>query len=807
MKLTRLTAFLLVLVMLVSLLAGCGNTSQSESSGDSDVSSNSQVEESRTPELIDGKKLYEDALEAFKSIGSFKLSSEYSLSVEVGTESRNESGKSEETFLSYGEKDMAYYSESETVFGEDRTVQVKETLLDGVSYILYDDNGFYTNETVEHGVDFLTAELYSEIGVLADKDENGNTVIMFGAAEKIEPWLAPDYADAIDVSGEVCVGTDGNIVSLKYGAKFRQGAAYKEAEYSYKLEKLDESSLPEITKPEKLRTYKEIASIDAIAIFDEAVMNLSNLGTFSYKSRSQLNCNAIGSIQRSMSDYAVFNRGDDFVSEFSMEKYVLWLNLYGDQQWQEDYITNTTTIIDGTETAVINGLEKTTELTDEEIKKNYEAHRDTMNHWLPKLTEIKDVEIDSYDGYIVLKIKGTDSFGEDVREQMSDLLNNVSVVEEIVEGYEEKAIEITLTVDIDTLYPVAINVNYKGMHIYEGEEYELGLEQSVSIVPANPEIYYDITDEFHPDFDKEPEAEELAKPLFYKVTDADGNVMWLLGTIHLGDERTAYLPKEIYDAFDSADAAAFEIDVIALTEALELGKDKKLIELYYESNFYSDGKSITDDIEKDIYDSAKELFDNLALGTFGDNISNMDMVAVGKPNFWSSLLNNTYLEHSFALSMSKGVDLRLLARAKEDGMKIYEIEDSSRQYTMDIELSDYHKLNFEFAMECPRSEYSETYLEMFEAWCDGDLEALTALVNEPVDYTEMTEEEIAVYEKYEKLLTTDRDALMLEKAKEYLASGETVFYAVGLAHLLNEDTGLVKTLSDAGYTVELVEYK
>jgi uncharacterized protein YbaP (TraB family) len=52
----------------------------------------------------------------------------------------------------------------------------------------------------------------------------------------------------------------------------------------------------------------------------------------------------------------------------------------------------------------------------------------------------------------------------------------------------------------------------------------------------------------------------------------------------------------------------------------------------------------------------------------------------------------------------------------------------------------------------------------------------------------------------------DRNDGMLEKAIEYLESGKVVFYAVGLAHLLNDVNGLVDTLQEAGYTVELVTY-
>ena len=43
------------------------------------------------------------------------------------------------------------------------------------------------------------------------------------------------------------------------------------------------------------------------------------------------------------------------------------------------------------------------------------------------------------------------------------------------------------------------------------------------------------------------------------------------------------------------------------------------------------------------------------------------------------------------------------------------------------------------------------------------------------------------------------------QTKGYLESGDVVFYAVGLAHLLAE-SGLVQALRDAGYTVELVTY-
>ena len=69
----------------------------------------------------------------------------------------------------------------------------------------------------------------------------------------------------------------------------------------------------------------------------------------------------------------------------------------------------------------------------------------------------------------------------------------------------------------------------------------------------------------------------------------------------------------------------------------------------------------------------------------------------------------------------------------------------------------------------------------------------------------MTEEEKALMLEYEQAIETGRNVDMLTVAEDYLNSGKTVFYAVGLAHLLADD-GLVNTLRDAGYTVELVTF-
>ena len=116
----------------------------------------------------------------------------------------------------------------------------------------------------------------------------------------------------------------------------------------------------------------------------------------------------------------------------------------------------------------------------------------------------------------------------------------------------------------------------------------------------------------------------------------------------------------------------------------------------------------------------------------------------------------------------------------------------------------------------------EGVAELYDLWCAGDEAALIEEMKREVwafkeedledlqyirDNMESINAELEkIYQEYIKSMESDRNAGMLEVAKGYLESGETVFFAVGLAHLIAED-GLVFTLREAGYTVELVQYK
>jgi uncharacterized protein YbaP (TraB family) len=318
--------------------------------------------------------------------------------------------------------------------------------------------------------------------------------------------------------------------------------------------------------------------------------------------------------------------------------------------------------------------------------------------------------------------------------------------------------------------------------------------------------YHTITDKY-PEEEKPPVE---ATPLLYHVTGADGSEMWLFGTIHVGDERTAFLPQEIYDAFEASDALAVEFNLNEDDKNMEEDEEyaDSITELYY----YTDDSQTKDHLEEEVYEAAVKM-----LKCLGQYNSNMDYM---KPFVWESSITGALRQNGRRLFSEKGMDRRLLDLAEKAGKEILDVESAEEQTQMLSNFSDgLQEQLLKEALTYDRSSYNEGLLELFEMWCAGDEEALRKYINDDEEETEedtegeaeeetteVDEELEALRQEYENAMSTERDINMIEIAKGYLTSGKTVFYAVGLAHLLAND-GLVDGLRAAGYTVELVEYK
>ncbi len=282
-------------------------------------------------------------------------------------------------------------------------------------------------------------------------------------------------------------------------------------------------------------------------------------------------------------------------------------------------------------------------------------------------------------------------------------------------------------------------------------------------------------------------------PLMWRVMDADGHELYLFGTIHVGDERNDAVLERISPVLESCDALAVEFDVVAYEGNMQqMMQDMMQYVLV-------DGSVITDYMPDELYQTTYDLLQKAGLMPSAFKQYNLA--------WWAQMVQTAMLEVYVDLNTNKGMDRLLIRYAYDKDIPVLDVESSAFQMTLlnsfDNEL---YLLQIEDALRQAETYNTDTH-DLYELWLSGRKDAFWAYIaNETETAGDYTEEQLALIEDYNYRLVDERNLGMRDKAIEYLNSGETVFFAVGAAHMANE-AGLVQLLTDAGYTVQQIEVR
>lgn len=282
---------------------------------------------------------------------------------------------------------------------------------------------------------------------------------------------------------------------------------------------------------------------------------------------------------------------------------------------------------------------------------------------------------------------------------------------------------------------------------------------------------------------------DTVSPLLYRVTDDDGDVIWLFGSIHVGREDYYPLPDYVLDAYENADSLAVEADVVAFEKDVGL-QIKALTPLVYR-----DGTTIEDHIPEELYESAVEILEE-----YGMYNSALDMYC---PFFWSSMIDSLMMEEIGARG-DLGIDKYLLDTAYEENKDVIEIESVEIQYKMMADFDeDVQLMILESSVEGYESfdESAAQLEEMMDIWASGNEKEFAEYLSNEGE--EMTDEEKEVYARYEQIMITDRNLAMASFAEDALKNGEEVFICVGSAHVVGEGA-MAELLAERGYKVECI---
>ncbi len=278
-------------------------------------------------------------------------------------------------------------------------------------------------------------------------------------------------------------------------------------------------------------------------------------------------------------------------------------------------------------------------------------------------------------------------------------------------------------------------------------------------------------------------------PLLYRVTDSDGDNLWLFGSIHVGKDEFYPLPNYVMDAFKESDALAVEFDIVAYEKDLsaQISSMQQLV--------YTDGSAISDHISNDVYTRAVEIMKE-------NNLYN-PLIDYYIPSMWESLIQNCMLMQ-LKIDTNLGIDQHLIETAYEIEKPVLDVESADFQMGMLADFSpELQKLLLRDAVEAYDNleEYGEELELLIKYWSSGDEDGFDKYFEEELPEDP---EELKLYEEYNKALIDDRNDSMTDYAVEALNDGKELFICVGAAHIVGE-TGMAEQFRDLGYTVEVIE--
>lgn len=263
------------------------------------------------------------------------------------------------------------------------------------------------------------------------------------------------------------------------------------------------------------------------------------------------------------------------------------------------------------------------------------------------------------------------------------------------------------------------------------------------------------------------------KGVFYKV-QANGNTVYMFGSIHAGNDSMYPVDSDVMDAFESSDELFVEADI---TNAEQIVKSqKKLI---------SD-TPLSEQLGADLYNRYKAVMDKY--GVPEESYKNLKLWSAY--NTLSSIPMATEMPYGTAF----GVDQYFLINANLDQKQIKELESIDFQFDMleKFGTEKYLALTKELLTQIEKDNGKTIIQElknMQQYWRNGDENAFDKIFSSQDEFT--------------KYLVVDRDPEMAKKIDGLLKSKDkkTYFVVVGSGHYAPKNS-VINYLKNMGYTVE-----
>jgi uncharacterized protein len=264
--------------------------------------------------------------------------------------------------------------------------------------------------------------------------------------------------------------------------------------------------------------------------------------------------------------------------------------------------------------------------------------------------------------------------------------------------------------------------------------------------------------------------------LMWKATSPTTTV-YLVGSIHVGDDSLYPLPREVEAAFAAAKVLTVEINL----KNADQGQSIALMQKY---GVYAEGDSLSKHLSKETADALADFCAKHNVPTTGMEQLKPWMVTISIAAMaWQQAGEDPRL----------GIDMHFLNESKPP-QRIDELETVESQLSIIATAPEDEQQGMLLRTLKEGDKIKDLIKALQAAYKAGDPNALQKLLDEESDMGTQS---------LTKKLLDDRNVTMTAKIDGYLKSKDPVFVVVGAAHIIG-DKGIAKLLRDRGYKVEQV---
>ncbi|MGB7287717.1 MAG: TraB/GumN family protein [Salaquimonas sp.] len=273
--------------------------------------------------------------------------------------------------------------------------------------------------------------------------------------------------------------------------------------------------------------------------------------------------------------------------------------------------------------------------------------------------------------------------------------------------------------------------------------------------------------------------------IFWKIEKEGIPASYLLGTMHMADERIANLDENQVSAFETTQTV-----IVENIEALDPNGASAAMLEYQHMTLYTDGTTLADRLDE-------ATLAKLKIATEDRGIP-FAIAQIMQPWLVATSVALPSCELSAKQSGAPVLDGLIAERAKASGKNLVGLETIGEQFSAMYGLPEEFHLNAlkeTLEMGNLAEDVIETMKLLYLNGEIGMIQPLTKVVSPKTSESES-------FEDFNTRLITDRNKVMAERSLPHLEKG-SVFIAVGALHLPGEK-GLVEEFTKAGYKLSAV---